>query len=99
MPYGRLILEATKEKTLSTVNSVMTAHRPGAFRIMNKSVKACKVGLCIVSQYIGCIDTLAIRYISYRSFQINDTSYDTFLFKFRVFWLLKFPNSYKFVDK
>ncbi len=39
-----------------------------------------------------CIDTLAIWYILYRSFELTDTSCDTFLLKFRVFWSLKFPN-------
>ncbi len=47
----------------------------------------------IVLQYIGCIDTLTIRYISYHSFQLHDTSNDTFLLKFRIFWSLKFPSS------
>ncbi len=53
------------------------------------------LGLCIISRYIGCTDTLAIRYISYHSFQLHDTSNDTVVLKFRIFWSLKFPNSYE----
>ncbi len=38
------------------------------------------------------MNTLAIQYI-YHSFSLDDTSNDTFVLKFRVFSLLKFPNS------
>ncbi len=53
------------------------------------------VGLCIISRYIGCIDTLTIRYISYHLFQLHDTLNDTFVLKFRIFYSLKFPNSHE----
>ncbi len=42
-------------------------------------------------QYFG----YTIRNLSYHSFYLNNTSYDTFLLKFRVFWSLKFPNSHE----
>ncbi len=47
-------------------------------------MKGHELGLCVVSQYIGCIDTLSIRYISHHSFSLHDTSNGTFLLKFRI---------------
>ncbi len=52
---------------------------------------ACPLGLCIILQYIGCIDTLSVRYILYHSYLLHDTSNDTILLIFRS---LKFPNIY-----
>ncbi len=38
---------------------------------------------------VVCCYTLAIRYISYHSIYLHDTSNDTFLLKFRIFLVIK----------